>query len=71
MVIDESVPWVMSNGCDVLMLDLFYRALNDISKEYFLNKLISTNMEILRPSQRSPKRLKLVAVSPGSGIRND
>ena len=32
MVIDESVPWVMSNGCDVLMLDLFDRALNDISK---------------------------------------
>ena len=38
-------------------------------KAKFLNKLISTYMEILRPSQRSPKRLKLVAVSPGSKMR--
>ena len=69
MVRNKAVSWVMSDGCDVLILDLFDGALDDISKRIVSNKLISTNMEILRPSQRRPKRLKLVAVSPGSGIR--
>ena len=71
VVINKSVSWIMSDGSDVLILDLFDGTLDDISKRIhsFSNKLISTNMEILRPSQRRPKRLKLVAVPPWSGIR--